>query len=66
MLYYWYDQTIRHGFTKEEKIMFRFNYGEGTEVLSVWLVWICVFFILFLLNEVTRRFQVAGILGFVV
>ena len=46
--------------------MFRFNYGEGAEVLSVWLVWICVFVILFLLNEVTRRFQVAGIIGFVV
>ncbi len=46
--------------------MFRFNYGEGAEVLSVWIVWICVFFILFLLNEVTRRFRGAGVLGFVV
>ncbi len=46
--------------------MFRFNYGEGAEFFSVWLVWIGVFFILFLLNEVTRRFKVAGILGFMV
>ncbi len=46
--------------------MFRFNYGEGAEFLSVWLVWIGVFLTLFLLNEVTRRFKVAGILGFLV
>lgn len=46
--------------------MFRFNYEEGAGVLSVWLVWIGVFLILFLLNEVTRRFKVAGILGFMV
>ncbi|MBE6035296.1 MAG: hypothetical protein E7222_11460 [Clostridiales bacterium] len=46
--------------------MFRFNYEAGAGFLSVWLVWIGVFFILFLLNEVTRRFKVAGILGFVV
>lgn len=46
--------------------MFRFNYAEGAGFLSVWLVWISVFVILFLLNEVTRRFKVAGILGFMV
>ena len=46
--------------------MFRFNYGEGAGFLSVWLVWIGVFLALFLLNEVTRRFKVAGILGFLV
>ncbi len=46
--------------------MFTFNYGEGATVLSVWLVWIGVFLALFLLNEVTRRFKVAGLLAFVV
>lgn len=46
--------------------MFQFNYGEGATFISVWLVWICVLLILFLLNEVTRRYKVAGILGFMV
>lgn len=46
--------------------MFTFNYGEGATVLSVWLVWIGVFLALFLLNEVSRRFKVAGLLAFVV
>ncbi len=46
--------------------MFHFNYGEGAGFISVWLVWISVFVVLFLLNEVTRRFKVAGILGFMV
>ena len=46
--------------------MFQFNYGEGATVLSVLLVWLGVFLALFLLNEVTRRFKVAGLLAFVV
>ncbi|NLI61238.1 MAG: hypothetical protein GX375_07405, partial [Clostridiales bacterium] len=46
--------------------MFQFNYAEGAGFLSVWLVWIAVFLALFLLNEITRRSKVAGLLGFVV
>ena len=46
--------------------MFKFNYAEGASFLSVWLVWLCIFAILFLTNEVTRRFKVAGLLGFLV
>ncbi len=46
--------------------MFTFNYAEGASTLSVWLVWIAVFVILFLFNEFTRRSTVAGFLGFIV
>lgn len=53
-------------FLKGGEIMFWFNYEEGAGFISVWLVWICVLLILFLLNEVTRRFKVAGIVGFMV
>lgn len=46
--------------------MFRFNYEGGASFLSVWLVWIAVFVILFGLNEVSRRFKIWGFLCFVV
>lgn len=46
--------------------MFTFNYEAGASVLSVWLVWIMVFAILFAANELTRRFTVIGFLCFVI
>jgi hypothetical protein len=46
--------------------MFSFNYESGASAISVWLVWIAVFGILFLLNELTRRNTVAGFVCFVV
>lgn len=46
--------------------MFSFNYDSGASALSVWLVWIAVFAVLFLLNEATRRNTVAGFVCFIV
>jgi hypothetical protein len=46
--------------------MFTFNYESGASALSVWLVWIAVFVILFILNELTRRNTIAGFICFVV
>jgi len=46
--------------------MFTFNYESGATALSVWLVWIVVFGLLFILNELTRRSTVAGFVCFVV
>lgn len=46
--------------------MFRFNYESGASILSVWLVWIMVFVVLFGMNEVARRFKIIGFLCFVV
>lgn len=46
--------------------MFVFNYESGATALSVWMVWILVFGLLFLLNEVTRRNMYVGFFGFVV
>ncbi|WP_312372598.1 DUF5692 family protein [Lachnoclostridium sp.] len=46
--------------------MFTFNYGSGATVLSVWLVWILVFALLFALNEFTRRSTVGGFVCFIV
>lgn len=46
--------------------MFRFNYEAGASALSVWLVWIMVFVILFGMNELARRFKVMGFLCFIV
>jgi len=46
--------------------MFTFNYASGATAVSVWLVWIAVFGLLFLLNEITRRNTVAGFFCFVV
>jgi hypothetical protein len=46
--------------------MFTFNYDSGASALSVWLVWIAVFALLFLLNEATRRNTIVGFIGFVV
>ena len=46
--------------------MFSFNYEAGASDLSVWLVWIAIFIILFLLNEVTRRSKVCGFIAFVI
>lgn len=46
--------------------MFSFNYEAGASDLSVWLVWITIFIILFLLNEVTRRSKVCGFIAFVI
>ena len=45
--------------------MFQFNYDAGASIVSVWLVWIFVFLLLFGLNEVTRRFKVLGLVFFV-
>lgn len=46
--------------------MFAFNYESGASALSVWLVWLAVFALLFLLNEVSRRYTAAGFACFVV
>ena len=46
--------------------MFSFNYESGASILSVWLVWIMVFVVLFGLNEVSRRSKICGFLCFVV
>lgn len=45
--------------------MFIFNYEGGATSLSVWLVWIAAFIILFGLNEVARRSKICGLLAFV-
>ncbi|WP_454054941.1 DUF5692 family protein [Clostridium sp. Marseille-Q7071] len=46
--------------------MFIFNYEGGASAISVWLVWILVFVLLFALNEVTRRSKEAGFLCFII
>lgn len=46
--------------------MFKFNYESGATTLSVWLVWVLVFALLFLLNEVTRRNKYVGFVAFVI
>jgi hypothetical protein len=46
--------------------MFRFNYEAGANGGMVWLVWILVFAILFVANELTRRSTVVGFACFVV
>lgn len=46
--------------------MFAFNYDSGATVISTWLMWIAVFVVLFVLNEITRRSAIAGFLAFVV
>ena len=43
-----------------------FTFAEGASTLNVWLVWIGVFALLFILNEITRRSNIAGFLAFVV
>lgn len=46
--------------------MFSFNFEGGATTLSVWLVWIAVFVVLFGLNEISRRYKVGGFLCFIV
>ncbi len=46
--------------------MFTFNYEAGASLLSVWLVWIMVFIVLFGMNELARRFKVMGFICFIV
>lgn len=46
--------------------MFTFNFAEGASVLSVLLVWLLVFVILFVLNEVSRRSKIIGFACFIV
>ena len=46
--------------------MFQFNYEAGASLVSVWLVWIAVFVVLFGMNELTRRYKIFGFLCFVV
>lgn len=46
--------------------MFQFNYEAGANGGMVWLVWILVFAILFVANELTRRSTVIGFACFVV
>ncbi len=46
--------------------MFTFNYDAGANAISVWLVWILVFALLFTANELTRRSTVIGFLCFIV
>jgi len=46
--------------------MFSFNYDSGASMLSVWLVWIMVFVILFGVNEIARRYKIMGFICFVV
>jgi hypothetical protein len=47
-------------------VMFRFNYEDGASFISVWLIWILVFVILFGLNEAARRSKICGFLCFIV
>jgi hypothetical protein len=44
--------------------MFSFNYEAGATFWSTWGVWIIVFVVLFILNEVTRRFKWVGLFAF--
>lgn len=46
--------------------MFQFNYDSGATFLGSWGMWLLVFVILFLLNEVTRRFKYLGLFAFTV
>jgi len=46
--------------------MFQFNYEAGASAISVWLVWVMVFAILFGMNELARRYKVMGFLCFIV
>ncbi|MEA4847615.1 MAG: DUF5692 family protein [Clostridiaceae bacterium] len=46
--------------------MFSFNYAEGATIFSVWLVWVAVFIVLFVLNEVSRRSKWLGFICFIV
>ena len=46
--------------------MFKFNYEGGATLLSVWLVWIMVFVLLFGINEIARRVKIVGLLCFTV
>lgn len=46
--------------------MFTFNYESGASGVMVWLVWILVFAILFVANELTRRSTVVGFICFIV
>ncbi len=46
--------------------MFTFNFEGGASTISVWLVWILVFTLLFVLNEVTRKSTIAGFFCFVI
>ena len=46
--------------------MFIFNYEGGATSLSVWLVWIAVFILLFGFNEIARRYKICGFLTFFV
>ncbi|MCT4685919.1 DUF5692 family protein [Vallitalea sp.] len=46
--------------------MFTFNFEGGASVISIWLVWLLVFTVLFALNEITRRSKIAGFTGFVI
>ncbi|MDR3284660.1 MAG: DUF5692 family protein [Treponema sp.] len=46
--------------------MFVFNYDAGASAVSVWLVWIVVFAVLFALNEVSRRFKYCGLFCFLI
>lgn len=46
--------------------MFQFNYDSGATFLGSWGMWLLVFVILFLLNEVTRRFKYVGLFAFTV
>ncbi len=46
--------------------MFTFNYAAGATGASVWGVWLLVFAVLFIANEITRRFKYAGFFAFVI
>lgn len=46
--------------------MFQFNYAEGATFLGVWGVWLLVFALLFIFNEVSRRSKWVGLFSFVV
>ena len=46
--------------------MFVFNYSDGATLFKVWGIWILVFVILFILNEITRKRKWAGFFCFVI
>jgi len=49
---------------QKEIYMFSFNTGAGATTVSAWGVWLLVFAALFLFNEVSRRWKIAGFLSF--
>lgn len=46
--------------------MFQFNYAEGANFLGTWFIWFAIFASLFILNEISRRYKIAGFICFII